>query len=188
MKFLLKSLLAFISLFYICLIGCSHAPPHSNANSEISPEINNLTEEIESLSTEISLNEAKQTSELLINTSAKLANEYQMVSPPHYHNFLVKIGLRDRGLCCHWAEDLHSEVLTLNTHSVKFDWLVTNLGSHLREHNALVIYASDESWQNGIVFDPWRKAGIPYWTKVSGDEYSWRPHPLSGQWEVLRCK
>jgi len=76
----------------------------------------------------------------------------------------------------------------LNNNSLQFDWLVARLGSQLREHNTVVIYASGSSWKNGIVFDPWRKAGVPHWAKVMGDKYPWQPHPLSGRWDILRCK
>ena len=177
-------LCVFICNFYVYMLGCTHALPSSNTSSEI----NNLATEIESLSAEVYSYDARQTSEILINTSVDLANEYQMVSPPRYHNFLINIGLRERGLCCHWAEDLFTELRHLEINSIKFDWLVTNLGNPLREHNALVVYAEDKTWHEGIIFDPWRKSGIPFWTKVSNDKYPWHQHPLSGQWEVLRCK
>ena len=98
------------------------------------------------------------------------------------------LGIRDRGLCCHWAEDLHAKLRQLHTSSLRFDWLVARQGSQLREHNTVVIYAADSSWLEGIVFDPWRKAGVPHWAKVTGDEYPWELHPLSGQWKNLRCK
>ncbi len=111
-----------------------------------------------------------------------------MASPALYHNMLVNMGLRERGLCCHWAKDLHAKLRGLDTSSLKFDWLVARLGSQSREHNTVVIYAADSTWTKGIVFNPWRKAGVRHWTKMTGDEYPWQPHPLSGKWEILRCK
>jgi hypothetical protein len=124
----------------------------------------------------------------LINTTIELAKQYDMASPALYHNMLVNTGFRERGLCCHWAEDLHAKLRGLHSNSLKFDWLVARLGSQLREHNTVVIYPVGSSWENGIVFDPWRKAGIPYWSKVSRDKYPWQPHPLNGRWDILRCK
>jgi hypothetical protein len=143
---------------------------------------------ISSLSAEVQLTDASQTSRLLINTAAKLATDYKMESPALYHNTLVNMGLRERGLCCHWAEDLHARLRELHISSLKFDWLVARPGSKLREHNTVVVYAANASWKEGIVFDPWRMAGVPFWTRVDGDKYPWQLHPLNGQWGKLHCK
>ena len=53
------------------------------------------------------------------------------------------MGLRDRGLCCHWAEDLHAELRKLNINSLKVAWLIARQGNQLREHNSIVIYADN---------------------------------------------
>lgn len=176
------------SLFYFLIIciscACAHVPTPTDTNNNIVQ----LTESIRSLSAEVSLEDANQTSQILINTAIQLAAEYDMTSPALYHNVLVNTGFRKRGLCCHWAEDLHTRLREIETDSLKFDWLVARLGNELREHNTVVIYAADSSWSSGIVFDPWRKAGVPYWTKVTDDKYPWGPHPLSGRWDILRCK
>lgn len=161
---------------------------HVNEPEDIASEIDNLTLAINALSDEVLPADASLASNLLITAAIELADEYKMASPALYHNMLVNMGIRERGLCCHWAEDLHAKLRELNTHSLKFDWLVARLGSQLREHNTVVIYAADSTWSKGIVFDPWRKAGVPHWAKVAGDEYLWQPHPLSGRWGKLRCK
>jgi len=164
--------------------ACSHVPTPLATNSKI----DDLANAINALSTEVSREDATQTSQMLIHTAVKLADEYDMVAPALYHNVLVNTGFRKRGLCCHWAEDLHAKLRELNTRSLKFDWLVARLGNELREHNTVVIYPADSNWSNGLVFDPWRKAGTPYWSKVTSDKYPWGPHPLSGRWDILRCK
>lgn len=166
------------------LSACSHVSTPIDANSNI----DELTKSIHSLSAAVSLDEASQTSRMLITTAMQLANEYDMTSPALYHNVLVNTGFRERGLCCHWAEDLHAKLRELEIDSLRFDWLVSRLGNELREHNTVVIYAAGTAWSKGIVFDPWRKAGVPYWTKVTGDKYPWGPHPLSGRWDILQCK
>jgi len=170
----------------IALVGiaCTHVSAPENFNSEIE----DFTQAISALSAEVLVTDASQISRLLINMAIELADEYNMASPALYHNMLVNTGFRERGLCCHWAEDLHAKLRELQISSLKFDWLVARHGSQLREYNTVVIYAADSNWSEGIVFDPWRKAGVPYWTKVSGDKYHWQPHPLSGQWKILRCK
>ena len=172
----------YVSLLSVILIACSHSVPES-VN-----KIDELSYAIGLLSSEIPSTEADQGSQVLINTAVSLANEYDMASPALYHNMLVRMGIRERGLCCHWAEDLHAKLRELDVATLKFDWLVARQGSQFREHNSVVIYSAQATWKQGIVFDPWRKAGVPFWTTVEGDKYPWQPHPLSGQWKILRCK
>ncbi len=168
----------------LAISACTHV----TAPEDVTSEIEGLAQAIDALSKDVSPTDASQTSSLLINTAIELADEYDMASPPKYHNLLVHMGIRERGLCCHWAEDLLTKLRELPTSSLKFDWLVARQGVALREHSTVVVYAADSTWAKGIVFDPWRKAGVPHWTNVAGDEYPWQPHPLSGRWEILRCK
>ena len=174
-----------VSLFSIAMIGCSHT---SFQEVDKETQTKNLSQSLGSLSTQVLGHEATEVSNVLINTAISLSDEYDMMHPALYHNMLVNMGLRDRGLCCHWAEDLQAELHKLKINSLKVAWLIARQGNQLREHNSIVIYAEDNSWQEGIVFDPWRKAGVPFWTTVAEDEYPWKLHPLNGRWNVLRCK
>lgn len=176
-------------LVILFLFGLISACSHTNA-PKTNPDAvkQDFTQTIKSLSQGVTPHDANVTAQTLLNASVRLRNEYAMASPALYHNMLVNMGFRERGLCCHWAEDLHAEIRKLNVNSLKFDWLVSRLGSELREHNVIVIYSADSSWQQGVVFDPWRKAGEPYWAMVKGDKYPWELHPLNGRWDVLRCK
>ncbi len=165
--------------------ACSHVEIPKN---EAANDIDGFTQDLKQLSEGVLLADANMTSRVLINTSIELAKEYDMTSPPRYHNLLVHMGLRDRGLCCHWVEDLLSNLRELPTSTLKFDWLVARQGFALREHSTVVVYAADSSWPDGIVFDPWRKAGVPHWGKVESDVYPWKLHPLSSHSVKLRCK
>jgi hypothetical protein len=172
-------------LLVVVLTACSHVETPSN---EAAYDVDGFTQDIKKLSEEVLFSDAGLASRVLMTASTELAKEYGMVSPPRYHNLLVHMGLRDRGLCCHWAEDLLSKLRELPTSSLKFDWLVAWQGVALREHSTVVIYAAGSGWSDGIVFDPWRKAGVPYWAKVAADVYPWQLHPLSGKRVKLRCK
>lgn len=105
----------------LVVTACTHVPAPENINSEIE----NYTQAINALSAEILVTDASQISRVLINTTIELADEYNIASPALYHNMLVNAGFRERGLCCHRAEDLHVK---------------------LREHNTTVIYAADSNW------------------------------------------
>lgn len=175
-----------VSLF---LEACTHASIQQDSASENSAhDIDKLTLAITDLSSEVSLDDANKTSRILINTTHELAKQYNITGSALYHNMLVNTGFRKRGLCCHWAEDLHAKLRRIQSESLQYDWLVARLGSKLREHNTVVIYPVGSSWENGLVFDPWRKSGVPFWSKVSSDKYPWQPHPLNGRWDILRCK
>ena len=165
------------------VIACSHSPKFV-ADPQDTEDLHNA---IASLSNDVKQEEAKAISELLISSTLELSNEYRMASPPRYHNLLVQLSLRDRGLCCHWAEDLRLRVINLHPRSIDIDWLVTKHGK-LLEHNSIVIFAAGTSWQHGIVYDPWRASGQPYWVSVKDDQFVWKQHPLSGDWDQLHCK
>ena len=167
----------------LSLAACSHTPNY-NTNS-LGAEA--LTEAIQSISKSINIYEAEAVSSVLISSTKELAVEYKMASPPRYHNLLVQLKLRDRGLCCHWAQDLLERVIDLEPQTLDVDWLVTKHGQ-LLEHNSIVIFAVNSSWQQGLVYDPWRKSGNPYWTPVKDDSFKWTRHPLSGDWKNLRCQ
>lgn len=173
-----------LAILILSVASCSHSSTFTSSDDNLE----RLNVAILSLSNSISPEEATQTSELLLSATSELAQEYKMVSPAKYHNMLVKLGLRKRGLCCHWAEDLHRRLRTINPRSIKFDWVVARHGSQLREHNSVVVYPANSTWQQGLVFDPWRKAGQPYWILIERDKYPWHPHPLSGAWDDLHCK
>jgi len=164
--------------------ACTHTPKSVDTTDNI--EL--LSQAITALSGEIIPSEANETSRILLNTTSELAKQYNMASPAKYHNLLVNLGLRKRGLCCHWAEDLHAKLRQINSYSLEFDWVVTKHGNILQEHNTVIIFASNSSWENGLIYDPWRNSGEPFWSQVGQDKYQWKRHPLSGQWQDLHCE
>ena len=174
----------FAHTLILLLVACTHTPKAAQTIENI--EL--LSQAISELSPEIIPSEANETSRILLATTTELAEQYNMASPAKYHNLLVNLGLRKRGLCCHWAEDLHAKLRQLHTYSLKFDWVVTKHGNILQEHNTVIIFASNSSWENGLIYDPWRNAGMPFWAHVNNDKYEWKRHPLSGKWQELHCQ
>ncbi len=171
-------------VWMVGLAACSHsslAPPDTGQ-----PE--SLDTAIAGLSGFIDRDEATRVAKLLLQATDELAREYDMARPPRFHNLLVHLGLRKRGLCCHWVADLRTRLQVIDSSSVQSDWIVARHGHALLEHSSLVIHAADSTWEQGLVFDPWRTVGQPYWVRVDEDTYSWRQHPLSGNWEQLHCK
>ena len=166
-------------------LGCTHPlhhPDHFAQDQSVA-----LGNEIIAIADSIRPENARALAHMLIQSTADLMAEYQTVRPPRYHNLLVHLGLRTRGLCCHWAEDLRLRLLSVNQTAIRFDWLVVHHNKPLHEHNSLVLHAAGAIWREGLVYDPWRKSGHPYWVRVTQDKFVWQQHPLSGQWDQLRC-
>ena len=123
--------------------------------------------------------EARQVAETAIYYSYQLADEYQLVRPAVLHNLLIRVGLKDRGLCYHWTEDLLKRLLALDLRTYRLHWGVAHRGSDLREHNSVVITARGQAFEKGMVLDPWRNSGDLFWALINTDRYPWRKLPPS---------
>lgn len=140
-------------------------------------KFNSLQNDLFALNHNSNDTEARRTAETALKASAFLAREYRLVRPPILHNLFVQMGLRDRGLCYHWTEDLMSHLNALQLKSFQLRWGVAHRGSDLREHNTVVITANGQSFENGLILDPWRHSGNLYWVIVKNDSYPWQELP-----------
>lgn len=180
-------------LLLIDLLGCAKANvyyPGMKASKSLTSDnlsdtqfyrdkIKQLRQELIGLSVTIDKREAQTLAETAVRESAVLAEEYQLVRPAVAHNLLVVFGVKDRGLCYHWTEDLMNRLQALNLKSFQLHWGVAYRGSELREHNCVVITAIGQSFSDGILLDPWRNSGNLHWAKVSKDSYPWKVLPPS---------
>ena len=123
--------------------------------------------------------EARQVAETAITYSNQLADEYRLVRPAVLHNLLIRVGLKDRGLCYHWTEDLLKRLQALDLRSYQLHWGVAYRGSDLREHNSVVITARGQLFEKGMVLDPWRNSGDLFWALIDADQYPWKKLPPS---------
>ncbi len=111
------------------------------------------------------------------DASRRLAAAYRVAPPARWHNLLVQLGARERGLCYHWAEDLLRHLKPLGLRTLELHWGVAHRGSDLREHNSVVVTAAGRPFAEGLVLDPWREAGRLVWVRVREDRYPWEPLP-----------
>lgn len=137
-------------------------------------KIDLLQKDLATLSYPVNLTEAGQLAETSIITSLQLADEYQLIRPAIFHNILVRIGIKNRGLCYHWTEDLMKRLVSLELKSFHLHWGVAHLGSDLREHNSVVVTAKGQDFSEGIVLDPWRNSGKLFWIRIKDDRYPWK--------------
>ena len=104
----------------------------------------------------------------------RLAQNYKIVSPPLWHNTLVNIGIKKRGLCYEWSEDMLRYLLQQNYQTLRLFAVGANIGEYF-EHNALVVTAKGEDYLEGIVIDAWRDSGNLFFNKVLSDKkYEWK--------------
>lgn len=136
--------------------------------------IETLSEMIQELSGEINPQEAQNLAYQTIYYAMHLANEYDLVAPPSYQNYLVNQKQRERGLCYHWARDIlaylkKEEYPTLGIYEV-----VSNKGEYFFEHHAISITAKGKPFDEGILLDAWRNSGTLFFTRIKDDPaYRW---------------
>ena len=145
--------------------------------NEFREEIAALNKQLIGLGTQVDRAEAHRVAETAVLYSQTLAAKYRAVRPAVWHNLLVRMGARERGLCYHWTTDLMRRLQALGLTSFELYWGVAHQGSELREHNSVVIAATGRSFESGIVLDPWRNSGDLYWASVPQDRYPWRELP-----------
>ncbi len=91
---------SFILAFF--LVGCAVTPP-----SVSQTKVTELSLLLQSLDSSIPKSEAMRLSQDIFHETQKLTKEFEMTSPPQFHNFLVTVGVREKGLCYHWSDALY---------------------------------------------------------------------------------
>lgn len=139
--------------------------------------VDDLNLAILSLGADIDPDEARRAASVAIAYSRQLARDYDVAGSPLFHNVMVNLGLRDRGLCVHWTHDLMARLQRERFRSLDLHWGVANYESTFRiEHSTVIISAHGDSLRQGLVLDGWRHAGKLYWAPANADPgYPWRP-------------
>lgn len=158
------------------MTGCAVTPP-----SVPQEKVTRLSLLLQSLGSDITQSEAKQLSQDIFRKTQTLTKEFELTSPPVFHNFLVNVGLREKGLCYHWSDALYAYLSGKHYPSFEFHLVGSNIGEYFYEHNALVVVARGGKVEEGIIIDPWRDSGELYFSLVKGDvEYRWEHRPARG--------
>jgi hypothetical protein len=127
-----------------------------------------LANELASLSPRVNRDEARLLADCAFATVTKLRREYRMFGTPIFNNFLIYHGLRNRGYCYQWSEDLLVALDKLNLKSLEIRW-----GEHdpntWRENNCIVVTAKGQPFKRGIMLECWRHLGHLYFGPVASD-------------------
>ena len=159
--------LFFLIVAILFLNSCTSVHYKNIYTSKDNQKIEHLKEELLTVSN--NKDEAKELATLAVIYPKILANRYNLVSPPIYHNFLVNSGQRKRGLCFHFVEDIMQEINSRNFKSFNFRWGRAN-ADKIDEHNVIVVTGNKNSnFQDGIILDGWRDSGELFFCRVKDD-------------------
>lgn len=164
-RFFAGTLLAFV------LMGCS---VKALKPVERQQNVQALTALLIQLNVSIDENEAKDLAQSSIYYANELAKKYQVVAPPLWHNTLINIGFKERGLCYQWSNDLFLLLSKKRYQTLVLHKVGANVGSYF-EHNALSVSAKSSDVNQSIVLDAWRHSGNLYFVELTKDKkYSWQ--------------
>ena len=138
-------------------------PPKDSANAEA------LANQLAALSRRVDPKEAKLLAECAYATVARLREEYPMFGTPIFNNFLVYHGLKKRGYCYQWTEDLLVALDTLKLKTLELHWGEAYAGTY-RENNCLVVTAKGQPFDRGMILECWRHFGHLRWNLVPSDQ------------------
>ncbi|WP_254437049.1 hypothetical protein [Ruegeria arenilitoris] len=165
---------ALTTLAILGLGACSSAPP---ARSD---DVARLAAQIQALGPEVDPEEAQRAARVTYAYTAQLAQEYQITDPPLIHNAKVNKGLRTRGLCWHWAEDIERRLKQEKFRTLTLHRAIANADNPFRiDHSTAIISRRGDSMHDGVVLDPWRYGGVLFWSPLREDtRYDWVPRDI----------
>jgi hypothetical protein len=144
--------------------------PHSfDVPKNDSAKAEALANELAALSRRVDPKEATLLAQCAYATASRLRRQYRMFGTPIFNNFLVYHGLRKRGYCYQWTEDLLVALDALKLTSLELHWGESYAGTW-RENNCLVVTAKGQPFDRGIILDAWRHFGHLRWNLVLSDE------------------
>jgi len=163
-----------LMIFIFTACANKNYPLETLNHQYLNEKIKKLSFQIQSLSKNIDKKEANDIAFEAVNYSKYLAKEYNVTTSALFHNFLININFKKRGLCYHYANDLLKYLSEKNYKSFRLEKVVAKPGEYF-EHNSLIITRDDIEFRNSIVLDAWRDTGDLYFSKVKDDRsYTWQ--------------
>ncbi|MEL7215246.1 MAG: hypothetical protein AAGJ96_04830 [Pseudomonadota bacterium] len=158
----------------LLLAGCIGSP-EARLDTPPADEIAQLAAGFQALGAAVDPVEADRLAMIAHTYSQEQARRYNVTTRPLTHNTLVNMGLRERGLCHHFADDLHERVKGEGFETLAFTRALANHTSPWRyEHSALIVTLPGAPISQGIVLDGWRNGGELFWARTPEDtRYAW---------------
>jgi hypothetical protein len=170
----LACLLSLLTLF--AASGCATTVPDGPQSAE-RHRIEALELGIRALGAEVDPEEAARAARIAFEYSRQLALEYRITDPPLIHNTKVNLGLRPRGLCYQWADDIEARLRQEDFRTLDLHRAIANSDNpFIIDHSTTIISRRGDALFQGIVLDPWRNGGDLHWSPTLNDpKYVWRP-------------
>lgn len=158
-------------IFLIFFAGCSVKYPTQTNTDQV--KIMELNHAILNMSPSINKQEAKEVAKISVLYPLQLANQYNLTSPPLFHNTLINMNIKKRGFCYHFAQDLIKKLKQTHAKTIQFAWVSHKKGNYW-EHNAVLLSAKNVPFSKSIVLDAWRNSGQLYFSTIKNDtSYNW---------------
>lgn len=170
-----------ISRLYVALAACLLAAGCMGSQADYSTvsamnEVAPLSSRIAALGPDVDPEEAARAARIALTYPLELRARYEVSDPPLIHNTKVNMGLRPRGLCKDWADDMEARLAAEGFRTLTFHRAIANADTARIEHSTVIISARGAGLYDGLVLDPWRFGGDLYWGPVTEDPtYRWLP-------------
>lgn len=154
------------------LAACGTSPEKLALAS--SADVDRLTTSIVAMREDVDPSEAARAAEIAFGYTRTLAIQYEITDLPLVHNTKVNLGLRPRGLCWHWAEDMENRLDAEGFETLEMNRAIAE-GRGIRiDHSTAIISAKGDGYAKGVVLDPWRNGGILFFAPIAEDtRYFW---------------
>lgn len=160
------------------IVIAEQQPLHFDVPAKDSSKADELANQLARLSRRVDPKEAKLLAECAYATVAQLREEYRPFGTPIFNNFLVYHGLKKRGYCYQWSEDLLLALDKLNLKTLELHWGDTYRDTW-RENNCLVVTAKKQPFDRGMILECWRHFGHLRWNLVPSDQ---DPYYENAEW------
>lgn len=129
--------IVFLILCVIMMSGCAVKKETLNTEPK---KFETLTQDIKALGKGVDEKEAKMFAKEALSYPRVLAEKYKLMAPANFQNMLINMGMRERGLCYEWTEDMITHLKKQNYRSFDLRWGVAFKGEPM-EHNSVVLVA-----------------------------------------------
>jgi hypothetical protein len=168
----LAGVIATFALWATCFANAGQQPPKSSTSFQVPrSDLTNaeaLANQLTALSPRVDRTEAKLLADCAYATVSQLRRQYPMFATPIFNNFLIYHGLKKRGYCYQWSEDLLIALDALKLTSLELRWGESNPGNW-QENNCIVVTAKGRPFRSGITLDCWRHLGHLYFRPLVAD-------------------
>jgi len=154
------------------LAACGTAPEKRAVTAP--GDIERLQATILDMRPDIDPEEAGRAASIAFGYTRDLAIQYQITDPPLVHNTKVNMGLKPRGLCWHWAEDMERRLDAEGFETLEMHRAIAEGRGFRIDHSTAIISAKGDGYADGVVLDPWREGGRLFFASVAEDtRYMW---------------